>query len=79
MLHHSCRLAVIFAVLAVGSCSPSPAPPEGVPVTRAQFGDAWPFTVDSGYLDCVPPSCAVFRTGSTTYGLKDERQEEIRA
>lgn len=38
-------------------------------MTRAQFGDSWPFTVDSGYLDCVPPSCAVFRTGSTTYGL----------
>jgi len=30
-------------------------------VSRAQFGDAWPLTVDAGELLCVAPRLVVFR------------------
>ena len=30
-------------------------------VSRAQFGDAWPLTVDAGELLCLPPSLVVLR------------------
>lgn len=37
-------------------------------VKKEDFGEKWPFTVESGYLDCVAGS-AVFRSGMTEYGL----------
>ena len=43
--------------------------PSGVQVTRAQYGDAWPFTVEQGHVDCVPYQKAVFRTRGRTYAL----------
>src|SRR5947209_14818060 len=63
--------AFLLTVVAVGwfACASPPALPSGVPVSRAEYGDRWPFMVETGYVDCVPPSCAVFRTGTTTYGL----------
>lgn len=51
------------------ACGSPPAPPSGVAVARVQYGDQWPFTVDSGYVDCVAPGSAILRTGGATYGL----------
>ncbi len=42
---------------------------DGVAVSRAAYGSEWPFTVDSGTVDCVPPDAAIFRAGETTYQL----------
>jgi hypothetical protein len=38
-------------------------------VTKADLGDKWPFTVDSGYVDCPDGLSAIFRTGNAEYGL----------
>lgn len=46
----------------------------GVSVTRAEWGDSWPFKVDSGTVDCVDSlgnrsGAAVFIYGGKTYAL----------
>ncbi|XUO88416.1 DUF2511 domain-containing protein [Halomonas sp. KM072] len=41
----------------------------GVLVTREEYGDDWPFTVDSGRLDCRQGGAAVFTSGQWTYQL----------
>ena len=51
----------------------------GVSVTRAEWGDAWPFKVDSGTVDCVNSlgngnGAAVFRYGGKTYALNGYAQ-----
>lgn len=38
-------------------------------VTRKQYGDEWPFTVEEGVIDCPKPSAAVFRHGGKVYAL----------
>jgi predicted Zn finger-like uncharacterized protein len=59
----------------------------GVRVTRAEWGDAWPFTVDSGMVDCLDSlgnrkGAAVFSYGGKTYALngyaKSRRYTNIR-
>lgn len=40
--------------------------PQGNQVTRAQFGEAWPLTVDSGLLRCEPPGAVVFTAPNGT-------------
>jgi hypothetical protein len=41
----------------------------GVALSREAYGSEWPFTVDSGTVDCAPPNSAIFRVGETTYQL----------
>jgi hypothetical protein len=66
-------LLVVAVILVNGnSCARSDSSnqtPEGRLVTKAEFGDEWPFTVDSGYVDCPDGLSAVFRTGSAEFGL----------
>jgi hypothetical protein len=67
-------LAAAMTFMIGSSCartdSPSPdQPPKGRFVTRQELGDKWPFTVDSGYVDCPDGISAIFRTGNTEYGL----------
>lgn len=76
MLSTLCRLVACRASFALGllcaslSCAdPAPPTPRGVEVTRAQYGDQWPFTVESGFVDCEPPGSAIFRTRLGTHGL----------
>ncbi|MEE2566623.1 DUF2511 domain-containing protein [Hyphobacterium marinum] len=38
-------------------------------VTAAEFGDDWPFTVDSGRLSCRAPRQALFYANGRTYPL----------
>lgn len=67
-LRFSC--CVLIVALAAIACDPPSRPsPSGIQVNRNQYGVRWPFTVDSGYIDCLPPGAVVFRTASGTYGL----------
>ena len=47
--------------------------PEGREVTKEEFGEDWPFTVERGFVDCTNLSGglreAVFRSGGVTYAL----------
>lgn len=38
-------------------------------VHRDDYGDAWPFTVDDGIVDCEPGDRIVFRVGRITYAV----------
>lgn len=63
----------------------APATPEAaaegpLEVSRSDFGDDWPLTVERGTLACEEPSAVIFTTGGTTYavngmasGLADQR------
>jgi len=67
-------LTVVLALLTGTSCAQSDSPsssqpPKGRLVTKAELGDSWPFTVDSGYVDCPDGVSAIFRTGDAVYGL----------
>ena len=58
--------AVLGLVLACGA--------PGLEVTKAQYGDAWPFTVDQGTLFCTTSSggrlrSAVLRVGEVEYAV----------
>lgn len=44
-------------------------PPNERSVTRAEYGEQWPFTVDSGTLVCVEASAVLFRTDGGLYAL----------
>ena len=47
---------------------------QGVLVTKAEFGDVWPFTVDSGTADCFHRDrTPIFRIGENTYPLTGRR------
>lgn len=39
------------------------------PLSRADLGADWPFTVDAGVLACEPGNHVVFRTGGKTYAI----------
>ena len=61
---------VVLVLLAACASQPTPTPiPSGRLVTRAELGEHWPFTVESGYVDCVGTSEAVFRVGDVTYAI----------
>jgi hypothetical protein len=63
-------LTLLWLLLALlSSCGPG-----GQEVTKAEYGDAWPFSVDQGTLICESSSggllhSAVFRTGEEEYAL----------
>lgn len=42
---------------------------EGLEVSRSEFGDSWPFTVEAGVVDCVDGQAAVFKAEGKTYQL----------
>lgn len=62
-------LRVVFAlviVLLLAGCAggadrggPSVSEAKGVVITKAEYGEDWPYTVDSGRLYCDPPGSAV--------------------
>lgn len=44
--------------------------PVGAPVSQAEFGDAWPLTIDRGTLRCEPPGAVVFQASDgSDYGV----------
>ena len=52
-------------------------------ISKSDFGDDWPFSVESGTLSCQgDPYVIIFESGGRTYGLNDaaratEQYEEI--
>lgn len=42
---------------------------DGSKVSREDFGEAWPFYVDEGRLDCRNGNALTFSAHGTTYGL----------
>ena len=72
---------LIVVVLLIGVCndpnSESSAPVSSIEqgiqagrlVTQDELGDRWPFTVASGYVDCIQDDTPVFRSSTRTYGL----------
>jgi Protein of unknown function (DUF2511) len=64
------RLAAIIVILAGCSGSAPVATPVLGAVSRAQYGDAWPLTVESGVLRCEPGQAVVFRApDGSDYGV----------
>lgn len=41
-------------------------------VSREDFGDDWPLTVDEGVLACVPAFAVVFTAGGETYAVNGQ-------
>ena|SRR5437660_8134727 len=67
-----------FVVLLLAACSQSGShgtsggsdvAGSSVQVTRADFGDAWPLTVDGGTLACEGAGAVTFTVGGTTYAV----------
>lgn len=76
MNHYRMALLTVVLALSLGiSCAQSDRPSSdestmGKLVTKAELGNQWPFTVDSGYVDCPDGVSAVFRTADgSVYGL----------
>lgn len=57
--------------VSAGPPAPSPKPDQnGVMIDKAEYGDDWPYTVESGRLYCDPPgSNVVMESGGTVYAL----------
>lgn len=56
--------AIVFLIYSL-----FPSTPEGRKVTREELGEAWPFTVEEGYVDCLYIREAVFRANGVTYAV----------
>lgn len=72
-------LAAALSVGVLGCGSASADPSRGATVTRADFGDRWPFTVDQGVLRCEPPSQVVFSSGGVDYAVNGMARGDMRA
>lgn len=60
------RLAILVCVSCACGLLPGGNEPQ---VTRADFGNDWPFTVESGVLACEGTDSVTFRTGGKTYAV----------
>ena len=61
-------MALIVVLAACGGGSDD----GGEVATADEFGQAWPFSVQSGEVDCIEPRLAVFTVDGTTYGLNPD-------
>ena len=43
-------------------------------ISKQDFGDKWPFTVDHGLLRCIPPGQVVFEVAGTAYAVNSLRR-----
>lgn len=59
--------------------TPQPTPTPAGFITRAQMGDAWPFTVDSGLLACNDRQHVTFTSGGVVYALNGTAKGAIDA
>jgi Protein of unknown function (DUF2511) len=54
-----------FALASLAACSSTTGGgSDSAEVSRAEFGNAWPLTVESGTVSCEPPSSVVFTDDS---------------
>ncbi len=63
-------LVLIIGLLSCGGNEKST--PSGEKVTKAEFGEAWPFTVDEGYVDCVGYKEVILRVDDKDYSLNGQ-------
>lgn len=56
------RFMMIAAVPLMTACA-------GEEISRAEFGDRWPFMVDAGTLHCDLPNRVTFKTDGVAYGV----------
>ncbi|WP_081194874.1 DUF2511 domain-containing protein [Halomonas sp. BC1] len=64
-------LVVLASVFLVSGCSQS-----GQQVSASEYGEKWPFTVQSGRLDCVQGRAAIFIVGDKKYQLNGFAQSK---
>ena len=62
------KRALILIPIAI-MCGGCGAAPGERAITRAEFGEAWPLTVDGGVIACVDGSSVVFRADGVTYAI----------
>lgn len=63
---------LFFVVVAVYTCdtgASSDTTTSGRLLTASEFGDDWPLTVSSGYVDCEEGMYVVFRANGITYAV----------
>lgn len=58
---------IIVLLLALSGCGQSSS--SGLEISKGEFGESWPFTVESGVVDCVDGQAAIFKTGGRSYQL----------
>lgn len=59
--------AIILFLFALSGCGQSGS--SGLEVSKGEFGESWPFAVESGVVDCVDGQAAIFKTGGRSYQL----------
>lgn len=65
------RALILLLLLPLFTASCRSGPTAGVEITRMEYGEQWPFTVDRGELACVGSSGVVFTAEGTTYGVNE--------
>ncbi|MEX0605782.1 MAG: DUF2511 domain-containing protein [Marinobacter sp.] len=58
---------VIVALFTLSGCGKSG--DSGLEVSKGEFDGSWPFTVDSGVVDCFDGEAAVFKAEGQSYQL----------
>ena len=48
-------------------------------IRKSEFGDAWPFSVDSGMVACIESTYVVFIVGQKTYALNGVAQTKYKS
>lgn len=63
------RAFTLLPILILILCGGCRAAPGERAISRAEFGEAWPLTVDGGVIACVDGSSVVFRADGLTYTI----------
>jgi hypothetical protein len=73
------RLALLLIVLLAGlaACTPNKGF-KAHDISREDYGDRWPLTVDAAVLACEPGGVPTVTVDGTTYGLDTADEREIR-
>ncbi len=64
-----CLLVVGCDTSEVSSIKSDSALSSGKTITRTEYGSSWPFTVESGAIDCVDRFAAIFISNNVRYQL----------
>lgn len=74
------RLALLQLVLLAGlaACTPDKGF-KAHEISREDYGDRWPLTVDAAVLACEPGGVPTVTVDGTTYGLNAADEREIRS
>lgn len=59
-------LVALIVMCLIPACSQEK---KGINVSKDEFGDKWPFTVEAGVVDCVKGGGAIFKSNGQSYQL----------